>query len=93
VVVDTSLARAQRMAEIRAERDRRLIEADGPTARAMEQERPDKAAWVAYKQALRDVPAVVDLSRIATPDELAAVEPEWPRRPTQDASPNSKVQP
>lgn len=81
VMVDMPLAREQRMREIRAERDARLSDADGPTAREMEQNGKDAAAWKAYKQALRDVPAQVDLSVAETPEALEALEPQWPRRP------------
>lgn len=48
---------AQREAEARAERDRRLQACDWVVARAMEQAQPVPAAWAAYRQALRDVPA------------------------------------
>lgn len=41
----------------RAERDARLAACDWVTVRALELEQPVPADWLAYRQALRDVPA------------------------------------
>lgn len=79
--VDMPLARVQRLDEIRRERDKRLVAADGPTARAIEQNAPDEGDWKAHKQALRDVPAVVDLESVGTPEDLDTFEPSWPVAP------------
>ncbi len=43
--------------DVRAERDRRLAACDWVVARATERGEPVPAAWVAYREALRDVPA------------------------------------
>ena len=42
--------------EVRAERDRRLAACDWVVARATERGEPVPPAWVAYREALRDVP-------------------------------------
>lgn len=79
VEVDMPLARAQRMAEIRAERDAKLHASDGPILR--EQEQGTKAtvdALKAKRQALRDIPTTFDLEPITMPSALADFEPEWP---------------
>ena len=81
IAVDMPLARTQRMSEIREERDGKLIEADGPTTREMEQSGTDYTAWKVYKQALRDLPAATDLSKITTPEALEAFNPTWPTPP------------
>ena len=81
IVIDMPAARDLRMAEIRAMRDERLKAADGPTAREVEQTGPKKQGWIDYKQALRDLPAGLNLNAIATPEELKAFEPAWPPAP------------
>ncbi len=73
-------ARALRMIEIRMERNELLQLADGPALREMEQT-PEINEWRDYKQALRDVPALIDLETIFTPEELEAFEPTWPKEP------------
>ncbi|RHZ91526.1 hypothetical protein D1122_21100 [Cereibacter sphaeroides] len=52
VRIDPERKRAIQAERARAERDRRLAETDWRTA----PDRPDAAAWAAYRQALRDVP-------------------------------------
>lgn len=52
VRVDPERKRAIQAERARAERDRRLAETDWRTA----PDRPDAAAWTAYRQRLRDVP-------------------------------------
>ena len=79
---DMGKARALRLTEIRAERDRRLATSDGPMLRTQETGTgPQIAAMTAYRQQLRDVPQAIDLSGIVTPEALAAFEPIWPVSP------------
>ena len=79
VQVDMPLARAQRMMEIRAERDRRFGPLDGDWMKATGQKNVTRADAVeSVRQQLRDVPQTVDLEGIATPEELEAFQPEWP---------------
>ncbi len=77
-------AREVRMAEIRRERNRRLRATDGHALREMEQDSPGRRAWADYRQALRDLPATVDLGQAATPENLAAFEPAWPTQPGEN---------
>lgn len=58
-------------AQVRAERNRRLAACDWVALRAIERGEPVDAAWSAYRQALRDVPA--------QPDFPAAI--QWPNEP------------
>ena len=77
--VSMPLARAQRMVEIRAERDKRLVVSDGSMLRTQETGTPAQiAALKVYRQALRDVPQTADLSGITTALDLAMYEPAWP---------------
>lgn len=71
------------VAEIRAERDRRLEASDGPALRAQDRGKPAEIeAWRAYRQALRDLPAAVATETAAyDPDSLAAYAPPWPSPP------------
>jgi len=85
-VVDMPLARTQRLAEIRTERNTRLDASDGLMARANELGGgPEIAAWETYRQALRDLPnnlvfnSVLD--GLTTTNELEAYEPTWPLAP------------
>lgn len=79
VSVHMPRARAQRMEEIRAERNRRLAASDGAMARANEIGSPeDVSALKVMRQALRDIPQTVDLEAVVTPEELEAFEPVWP---------------
>jgi hypothetical protein len=84
--VDLPLARAQRMAEIRAERDRRLAASDGPMLREQEGGTPPRVeALRAYRQALRELPNELErsgtLDRLPDPADLAAFTPAWPAEP------------
>ena len=83
--VDMPEARNIKMDRIRGLRDVRLQDADGPTAREVEQNGPDKGAWFAHKQVLRDMPATIDLDVISTPEELESFTPTWPIAPGEAA--------
>ena len=79
--VDMSLARAQRLNELRLERDEKLVALDGPWMRETGQGKTIEASKIeATRQALRDFPAKVEqeLATIKTPEELEAFEPVWP---------------
>ena len=79
VKVDMTLARGQRMAEIRTERGRRFAAFDAEWMKATGQKNAARADAVeSVRQQLRDVPQNVDLEGIATPEELEAFQPEWP---------------
>lgn len=82
IVIDMPEARGIRMAELRAERNRRLGESDGSMMQANEQ--GDLAIFEPlklYRQQLRDLPAAIDLSGIETPETLTVFEPQWPIEP------------
>jgi hypothetical protein len=84
VDVDMPLARGQRLAEVRADRDARLSAADALTLKTMDSAvRADQDNVKTYKQALRDLPAAAqtDIGAAASPDALAAYEPPWPATP------------
>jgi hypothetical protein len=86
VRVELPLARAQRLRELRAERDRRLAASDGAMLREQESGTPAGVeALRAYRQALRDLPAVLEqsgaLERLEDAAALAAFTPEWPADP------------
>lgn len=66
---------AQAWAAFRAERDRRLAETDWVVARAYERGEPVPEAWAAYRQALRDLPALV------SEEDLLAGRIPWPEPP------------
>lgn len=57
--------------DARAERDRRLSACDWVTARALDLAQPVPAAWAAYRQALRDLPAQAGWP----------LDPPWPTPP------------
>ena len=77
--VSLPLARTQRMAEIRAERDKRLVASDGQIARAQDIGTPaEVAALKTYRQALRDVPQAIDLGTLPTAEALATFDLVWP---------------
>jgi len=79
VDVDMPLARAQKMAEIRTERNKRLAETDGLILRAKETGQAAQENQLALaRQALRDLPATVGLDTLATPEALNAFQPNWP---------------
>jgi hypothetical protein len=81
--VDVAKARAQILAELRAERDKRLAASDADKARLDDVGTgPQKAALAKYRQALRDVPAAVAVDVAAL--DAAALEsytPAWPAKP------------
>ena len=62
-------------AALRTERDRRLAETDWVVARAYERGEPVPEAWAAYRQALRDLPALV------SEEDLLAGRIPWPEPP------------
>lgn len=81
VAVDLPLARAQVLAEVRHERDARLVASDKDKARIDDIGTPgERQALAAKRQALRDLPATVaaDLERIDTVESLAAYRVSWP---------------
>ena len=92
VAVDMPLARAQRLNELRAERDGRLAKLDGQWMRAMGQKNSTEADNIeAKRQLLRDIPqmltgdrardgacVVSTLADCKTPEDLGALEPAWP---------------
>lgn len=75
VTVDVQKARLQRVAEIRAERDKALAATDGPFLRDSEMGK-DVSALKATRQALRDLPAkaMAELAECVTADDVAAYE-------------------
>lgn len=81
IKVDIPEARNIRMVEIRSERDKKLDDADKKTARELEQQGVNYPDWVTYKQALRDVPADIDLSGLNDEQSLSDFEPNWPTPP------------
>jgi len=62
-------------AAFRAERDRRLAETDWTAVRAYERGEPVPEAWVAYRQALRDLPEQL------TDEQVLAGNIPWPEPP------------
>jgi Phage tail assembly chaperone protein len=84
--VDLPLARAQRLAEIRAERDARLATSDAAMLREQEQgTEQGVAALRAYRQALRDLPGDLEqsvaLQALEDVQALEAFAPPWPAPP------------
>ena len=74
-----TIARAQRLTEIRAEREKWFAALDAEWMKATGQKNTARAdAIEAVRQQLRDVPQTVDLEGIATPEALEAFQPEWP---------------
>lgn len=75
VGVDMPLARAQRLGELRAQRDGLLADTDGPLLRDQEQGK-DVSALLARRQALRDLPVrmAAELDALDTPDALLRYE-------------------
>ena len=84
IAVDVSLARTQRLAEIRLDHDQRLEASDKDKARLDDVGTPEQiAAMKAYRQALRDLPATAqaDIAALATPEQLDQYQPPWPVKP------------
>lgn len=76
-VVDMEKARDIQMDRIREARDERLASLDVPSLIAIESGDTKAAADIAaQKQALRDIPQTVDLTKAETPEALAAIWPE-----------------
>lgn len=78
------LCRATRLAEVRAERNARLLASDGEQMKVNEGGTGQQQAdWRAYRQALRDLPAAVqtELAALTTADQVAAYSPTWPTAP------------
>jgi len=59
----------------RAERDRRLAETDWVVVRAYERGQRVPEVWVAYRQALRDLPAQL------TDEQVLSGDIPWPKKP------------
>ncbi len=82
IKVNLPLARAQKLEEIRKERDARLVESDKEWMIAMTTGAGQEAidAINAKKQALRDLPEIAesDLSSKLAVTTIDAYEPEWP---------------
>lgn len=82
--VDMSLARVQRRNEIQRECDKRLAASIPAVLNAREQgDVMKEAAWTAYRQALRALPASAQTAceTHTTPTQLDAWTPEWPTTP------------
>jgi hypothetical protein len=80
IEIDTPRARGLLVAEVRAERNRRLAETDTDKSRIDEIGTPQEQKAIKDKrQKLRDLPAVVE-SEIATltVEQLEAYQPAWP---------------
>jgi hypothetical protein len=82
-VEDEGLCRDRTLAEVRKERDARLDASDKDKARLDDVGTPgQQQAHRQYRQALRDLPAVVAQQIAAmTPDELEAYQAPWPQKP------------
>ena len=83
IQVDMPLARTQRMAEIRAERNKRIDESDKELNRVNEIGTQTEIDNLKTKrQILRDIPNNIEtegtLTAITISEELAAFEPDWP---------------
>jgi hypothetical protein len=77
-MIDPARARALRLGQIRAARDRLLARLDGPMLRALEGgDQPVLARLQAHRQVLRDLPALAGpvLEALSNPVDLAAF---WP---------------
>lgn len=84
VAADLPLARAQLMAELRDERNRRLEVSDGKQLRANESgTAQDQADWNTHRQALRDLPVTVqaEVDALTTATDLEAHAVTWPSEP------------
>lgn len=81
ITYDLSAVRQYIMAEVRAERNKRLIQSDADKARLDDTgDQVDKLALALYRQQLRDLPLQVDaeLARLSTPEALKAYTPAYP---------------
>ncbi|APD09761.1 phage tail assembly chaperone [Thermus brockianus] len=64
-------------AALRAERNRRLADADWIVVRAYERGEPVPEEWANYRQALRDLPGIL------TDEQVLAGDVPWPVRPDE----------
>lgn len=84
VAADLDLARQQLLTELRAERNARLVVSDGHKARLEDVGTAEQLQDLkTYRQALRDLPAVVaqDLANLGTAEALSNYVPPWPTSP------------
>lgn len=86
MVVDRllDLVRSGCMREIRNERDQKLQGSDWKATRTLEQTVRGSTldnTFLQYRQDLRDLPAGIDLSNLASVTEIEAFEPVWPEAP------------
>ena len=82
IQVDLPRAREIHLAEVRAERNRKLDESDREWARLADVGTTEQqAAYREYRQALRDVPQGMNLDMIDTVVELEEFRPSWPGQP------------
>lgn len=84
VVVNLPAAHATVMREVRAERDRRLLESDGAHIGLSEiGTEQQKANWRAYRQALRDFPAAIHavVHGLTSAADIEFYEVTWPGKP------------
>ncbi len=84
--VDVNLpgARQQKIAEIRAERDPRLVAADALYAKAVDTGTvAQRQAIATYRQQLRDMPTTVqaEMALLTSAADLEAYQPTWPVSP------------
>lgn len=78
IAIDMPKARALKLTRIRAERDGRFPPLDAEWMKATGQKKSMEAdAIEARRQHLRELPQTVDLEAIATPETLAAFDPDW----------------
>lgn len=78
IVIDMPAARMVKMDRIRTERDERFPPLDAEWMRATGQKKTAEADLIeAKRQTLRDIPGAVDLTAIATPEELKEFVPDW----------------
>ena len=78
--VDMPMARAQRLEEIRVERNVLFAPLDAEWMKAMGQKNQAEADLMeAKRQQLRDIPNTLDLDSISKLEVLEAFEPEWPK--------------
>lgn len=84
VQVDLSLARQQRLREIRDERNSRLTASDATRVKLMDQGTQAQIdAYKTYRQSLRDLPTTVqtELAALITADQIEQYQPTWPVEP------------
>lgn len=79
IIIDLTKAKAQKLDEIRKERDSKLADTDKEWMIASSQGKPVDAIN-GKKQALRDIPdeAQKDLAKLRSINTIDAYEPEWP---------------